>query len=97
MAASGVFTPWLIAACPIIMACLSTHFALAGVATSRPETAQAAAAEIGCPIWTEDFRGLFARDDMDVVDVCVPNNNTRRSSKRRRRRVSTVTMKSRWR
>ena len=47
---------------------------LVGVATTRPETAQAAAAEIGCEYWTDDYRQLLARPDIDVVDICVPNH-----------------------
>ena len=47
---------------------------LAGVATTRPETAQTVAAEIGCDFWTADYRELLARPDIDVVDVTVPNN-----------------------
>jgi len=46
---------------------------IVGVATTRPETAQAAAREIGCEVWATDFRKLLARDDVDVVDCCVPN------------------------
>jgi predicted dehydrogenase len=48
-------------------------FRLVGVSTSRPETAEAAAREIGCDVWTGDYRGLLARDDIHVVDICVPN------------------------
>ena len=48
-------------------------FKLVGVATSRPETAEKAAREIGCDVWTGDYRRLLARDDVHVVDVCVPN------------------------
>lgn len=44
-----------------------------GVATSRPETAQSAAREIGCPVYTTNYRELLARDDVDVVDCCAPN------------------------
>jgi predicted dehydrogenase len=47
---------------------------LVGVATTRPETAQAAAAEIGCDYWTDDYRRLLARPDIEAVDVCVPNH-----------------------
>jgi predicted dehydrogenase len=46
---------------------------IVGVATTRPETAEAAASEIGCRVWTTDYRELLARDDVDVVDCCVPN------------------------
>mgnify|MGYP005846632403 CR=1 FL=1 len=46
---------------------------LVGVATSRPESAEKAAGEIGCAVWTADYRELLARDDVDVVDCCVPN------------------------
>ncbi|MCB0154186.1 MAG: Gfo/Idh/MocA family oxidoreductase [Anaerolineae bacterium] len=46
-----------------------------GVATSRPETAEAAAKEIGCDFWTADYRALLARDDIDAVDICTPNHN----------------------
>jgi predicted dehydrogenase len=45
-----------------------------GVATTRRETAERAAQEIGCQIWTDDYRELLARDDVDVVDCCVPNH-----------------------
>lgn len=48
---------------------------LVGVATSRPETAEAAAKEIGCDFWTADYRDLLARDDIDAVDICTPNHN----------------------
>ena len=47
---------------------------LVGVATTRPETAQAAAAEIGCDYSTDDYRQLLARPDVEAVDVCVPNH-----------------------
>lgn len=44
-----------------------------GVATSRQETAERAAREIGCEHFTADYRELLARDDVDAVDCCVPN------------------------
>jgi predicted dehydrogenase len=47
---------------------------IAGVATARRETAQAAAAEIGCDFWTDDYRELLARPEIDIVDICVPNH-----------------------
>ncbi len=46
---------------------------LVGVATSRPDSAAKAAGEIGCALWTADYRELLARDDVEVVDCCVPN------------------------
>ncbi len=59
---------------------LPYHYALpadairiVGVATARRETAEAAAREIGCPVWTDDYRTLLARADVDLVDICVPN------------------------
>lgn len=47
---------------------------IVGVATSRPETAQAAAREIGCSFATDDYRALLARDDVDVVNITLPNH-----------------------
>lgn len=45
-----------------------------GVATSRSETAEAAAHELGCEVWTSDYHELLDRDDVDVVDCSVPNH-----------------------
>jgi predicted dehydrogenase len=45
-----------------------------GVATSRAESAEKAAREIGCGFWTGDYRELLARDDVDVIDCCTPNH-----------------------
>jgi predicted dehydrogenase len=50
-------------------------FNLVGVATSRAETAQAAAREIGCEVWTTDYRELLARPDVQIIDCCTPNYN----------------------
>jgi predicted dehydrogenase len=47
---------------------------IGGVATTRAETAQAAAAELGCGFWTADYRELLARPEIDAVDICVPNH-----------------------
>jgi predicted dehydrogenase len=47
---------------------------IVGVATTRPETAEKAAREIGCDVWTTDYRELLARDDVDLVDCTVPNH-----------------------
>ncbi len=46
---------------------------IAGVATTRSETARQAASEIGCEFYTTDYRDLLARDDIDAVDICTPN------------------------
>lgn len=47
---------------------------LAAVATRRAETAKQAAAEIGCDVFTGNYRHLLARDDIDAVDICTPNH-----------------------
>jgi len=47
---------------------------LVGVATSRARTALRAAREIGCDYHTDNYHDLLARDDIDVVDICVPNH-----------------------
>jgi predicted dehydrogenase len=47
---------------------------IVGVATSRPETAEKAAREIGCDFWTADYHELLARPEVDLVDCCVPNH-----------------------
>jgi predicted dehydrogenase len=60
---------------------IPTHYALpadtvrvVGVAETNAAKAEAAAREIGCGVWTDDYRALLARDDIDVVTVAVPNN-----------------------
>jgi predicted dehydrogenase len=47
---------------------------IVGVATTKAETADKAAREIGCEVWTADYRELLRRDDIDVIDCCVPND-----------------------
>ena len=37
-----------------------------GVATTRPETAQKAAQEIGCDIWTDDYHELLSQ----CIPIC---------------------------
>ena len=44
------------------------------VATSNPKSAEAAAIELDCPIWTGDYQQLLAHPDIDIVDICVPNH-----------------------
>jgi predicted dehydrogenase len=46
---------------------------LAAVCTTRSETAQRAAAEVGFSSWTADVEELVNRDDVDIVDCCFPN------------------------
>ena len=69
---------------------------IVGVATTRPETAWEAGQEIGCDVWTTDYHELLARDDVDVVDVCVPNRYTRKWSSQRPKQASTSIVRSRW-
>jgi predicted dehydrogenase len=47
---------------------------IVAVATTRRETAQQAARGIGCDVWTADYEELLTRDDVDVVDISVPNH-----------------------
>ncbi len=47
---------------------------IGGVATTRAETAQAAAAELGCDFWAADYRELLANPAIEAVDICVPNH-----------------------
>ena len=48
---------------------------IAGVATSRKETAQKAAVEIGCDFYSDDYRDLLKRNDIAIIDCCTPNNS----------------------
>ena len=45
-----------------------------GVATSAKTSAKQAAAEIGCAVYSDDYRELLARDDVHVVDCTLPNH-----------------------
>jgi predicted dehydrogenase len=47
---------------------------LVGVATSRPETAQKAAAQGGFEFGTADWHDLIARDDIHIINICSPND-----------------------
>ncbi len=47
---------------------------IAAVATTRTETARQAATEIGCDAFMGDYHQLLARDDINLVDICTPNN-----------------------
>lgn len=60
---------------PFLYGLPSNSINLVGVATSRLETAQKAAAEIGCETAVADYRELLQRDDIDAIDCCTPNNS----------------------
>lgn len=47
---------------------------LVGVATSRRQTADIAAERAGFEFATDDWRELIARDDIQIIHVCTPNN-----------------------
>jgi len=61
---------------------INFHYALpadtvnvVGVATTRMETAEKGAKEVGCDFFTDDYRKLLERDDIDVIDCTTPNNS----------------------
>ena len=47
---------------------------MAGVATSHAESAAGAARQLGCAPACADYRELLDRDDIDLIDCCVPNH-----------------------
>lgn len=47
---------------------------IVGVATTRMESAQKAADELGCQIATTDWQSLLARPDVQVIDICTPHD-----------------------
>jgi predicted dehydrogenase len=50
------------------------QFKLVGVATSRADTARAAAQEIGCEVWMANYQELLAHPEVQVIDCCAPNH-----------------------
>jgi len=46
---------------------------LVGVATSRPETAEAARHALGFEVATADWRELIARPEIHIIHICTPN------------------------
>lgn len=48
---------------------------IAGVCARRLEKARTGAEELNAPFYTDDYRELFSRDDIDVVSICTPNQN----------------------
>ena len=47
---------------------------LAGVCTSRPETAREARERFGFDIATNDFLDITENPDIDIVHICTPNH-----------------------
>lgn len=47
---------------------------LVGVADVNPAAAENAARELDCDVWTTDYHELLSREDVDVIDICVPNH-----------------------
>jgi predicted dehydrogenase len=47
---------------------------IVGVATSSQVSAEKAAGEIGCTVFSSDYRELLARADVDLIDCCTPNH-----------------------
>ncbi|MCA9835890.1 MAG: Gfo/Idh/MocA family oxidoreductase [Trueperaceae bacterium] len=47
---------------------------LAAVATTRAETAEKAAKEIGCELYTANYHELLECPDIDLIDCCTPNS-----------------------
>src|SRR5688572_30572 len=45
-----------------------------GIAGGRSERAQKLAADYGVPAAYDDYRRLIERADVDVIDLCTPNN-----------------------
>jgi len=61
---------------------INFHYALpantvnvVGVATTRMESAEKGAKEIGCDFFTDDYHKLLERADIDVIDCTTPNNS----------------------
>ncbi len=48
---------------------------IAGVCSRRLEKAREGAAELDAPYYTDDYKSLFARSDIDIVSICTPNQN----------------------
>jgi levoglucosan dehydrogenase len=46
---------------------------IVGIADVNAKSAEAAARELECSLWTTDYRELLRRQDVEVVDICVPN------------------------
>jgi len=53
---------------------LPADIELVGVCTSRKETAKTAKNKYGFKIATTDYHELLQREDIDIIDCCLPNN-----------------------
>ena len=60
---------------PFTYALLANTVNIVGVATTRKETAERAAQEIGCDFFTDNYQDLLERPDIDLIDICTPNNS----------------------
>jgi len=49
-------------------------FKIVGVADRNPKAVEAACQEVQCEVFTTDYHELLAREDVDLVDICVPNH-----------------------
>ncbi|MCY0725506.1 Gfo/Idh/MocA family oxidoreductase, partial [Klebsiella pneumoniae] len=54
--------------------CGSPRAEVVGIAGGRSERARTLAAEYGVPHAFDDYRRLLDRNDVDVIDLCTPNN-----------------------
>jgi predicted dehydrogenase len=46
---------------------------IVGIADVNAKAAETAASELDCKFWTTDYQELLQRQDVNVIDVCVPN------------------------
>lgn len=47
---------------------------IVGVATSCKDSAEKAAQELGCQLFTDDYRELLRHPEVDMIDCCTPNH-----------------------
>jgi predicted dehydrogenase len=47
---------------------------IVGVADLNAKSAESAAGELDCEMWTTDYQELLVRENVDVIDICVPNH-----------------------
>ena len=53
----------------------SENIRIVGVATAHKESARQAARELGCEVWSDDYRTLLEHRAVDIVDCMTPNHN----------------------